>query len=115
MISSSCDHGTFAALLRAIARHDHDAGLRLLVAAGADANSVDRSGAAPLHRAVRSRCAEAVRVLIELGSDPRESNWSGSTPLALAKRTTGRGASGSPEAKAKPREILKLLRSYGAD
>lgn len=89
--------------------------LRLLVAAGADANAIDRSGVAPLHRAVRSRCAEAVRVLIELGADPRKPNRSGSTPLKLAERTTGRGGSGSPEAKAEQQEILRLLRGYSAD
>jgi len=36
-----------------------------LIAVGADPNAMDNSGVAPLHRAVRTRCAGAVRALLE--------------------------------------------------
>src|SRR6516165_1864742 len=49
--------------------------------AGADPNAVDKSGVAPLHRAVRNRSAAAVRALIDGGADPRAPNRNGSTPL----------------------------------
>ena len=85
-----------------------------LLQAGADPNAVDKSGVAPLHRAVRNRCAVAVRVLIEGGADPRAPNRSGSTPLLLATQNTGRGGSGSAEAKAQQNEILRLLLEHAA-
>jgi hypothetical protein len=84
-----------------------------LIAAGADPNAVDKSGVAPLHRAVRARCAFAVRALLESGADPNARNKNGSTPMLLATRTTGRGGSGSPEAKAQQQEILRLLGECG--
>ena len=80
-----------------------------LVEAGADPNAVNMDGAAPLHKAVRTRCALAVRTLLACGADPRLVNKSGSTPMMLADLTTGRGGSGSPEAKAQQREILLML------
>ncbi len=80
-----------------------------LVEAGADPNAIDKSGVTALHRAVRTRCAEAVRTLIECGADPARKNKSGSTPAILATQTTGRGGSGSPEAKSQQKEILRLL------
>lgn len=80
-----------------------------LIAAGADPNAADSSGVAPLHRAVRTRCAAAVRALLDGGADGRRKNKSGSTPMLLATRNTGRGGSGSPEAKAQQREIVRLL------
>lgn len=85
-----------------------------LIRAGADPNAVDKSGVAPLHRAVRNRCAAAVRALIDGGADPRVSNRSGSTPMLLATRNTGRGGSGSVEAKAQQQEILRLLKEHKA-
>ena len=85
-----------------------------LIAAGADPNAVDNSGVAPLHRAVRTRCAAAVKALIEHGADVRRANRNGSTPLQLARRNTGRGGSGSPEAKAQQGEIVRLLAQHGA-
>jgi ankyrin repeat protein len=85
-----------------------------LIAAGADPNAADCSGVAPLHRAVRTRCAEAVRALLENGADARRRNKSGSTPMQLAIRATGRGGSGSQEAKAQQAEIIGLLREHGA-
>jgi hypothetical protein len=83
-----------------------------LIAAGADPNATDKSGVAPLHRAVRTRCAAAAKALIDGGADPRRPNKNGSTPLDLAMQTTGRGGSGSPEAKAEQARIVELLREH---
>jgi hypothetical protein len=81
-----------------------------LIEAGADPNAQNMDGATPLHRAVRTRCAGAVRALLGHGADPAIRNKNGSTAMQLALRTTGRGRSGSPEAKAQQQEILLLLR-----
>jgi hypothetical protein len=80
-----------------------------LVGAGADPNTVNKRGVAPLHVAVRARSAAAVRALLELGADPARKNKSGSTPLVLAKYTTGRSGSGSPESREQQKEIQRLL------
>ena len=85
-----------------------------LIAAGADPNVNDKSGVAPLHRAVRSRCAAAVKVLLESGADVDAANGRGSTPLLLAMQNTGRGGTGSVRAKAQQAEILRMLKEYGA-
>src|SRR5438045_6312833 len=85
-----------------------------LLEAGADPNAVDKGGVTSLHRAVRNRCASAVRALIEGGADVRRPNGSGSTPVQLAHRTTGRGGSGSPIAKAELKVIVQLLLEHGA-
>jgi hypothetical protein len=85
-----------------------------LVAAGADPNAEDISGVTPLHRAVRTRCAGAVRALLDGGADARRTNKNGSTPMRLATLTTGRGGSGSDDAKAQQEEIVRLLLQYGA-
>jgi hypothetical protein len=86
--------------------------VELLIEAGADPNALDRTGAAPLHRAIRTRCTAAVRALLEHGADPELPSSRGSTPLALAKLATGRGGSGSPEARAERTAILELLRAH---
>lgn len=80
-----------------------------LIDAGADPNAQNMDGATPLHRAVRTRCAGAVRALLEHGADRMIRNKNGSTAMQLALHTTGRGGSGSPEAKAQQQEILLLL------
>jgi hypothetical protein len=80
-----------------------------LIAAGADPNARDNSGVAPLHRAVRTRCAAAVAALLEGGADASLRNASGSTPMMLATQPTGRGGSGSPQAKAQQAKIVALL------
>lgn len=85
-----------------------------LIEAGADPNTVDMDGATPLHRAVRTRCAEAVRTLLAHGADPARKNKSGSTPMFLAGLTTGRGGTASPEAKAQQDEIIRLLKEAGS-
>lgn len=81
----------------------------MLIEAGADPDALDNSGVAPLHRAVRTRCADAVRALLQGGADPHLENRSGSTPLSLAFQTTGRGGSGSPEAKREQERIVEIL------
>ena len=85
-----------------------------LLTAGANPNASDRSGVTPLHRAVRTRCAAAVRLLLEHGADARQINARGSTPLHLAVQTTGRGGSGSAEAREQQMEIVRLLIAHGA-
>lgn len=60
-----------------------------LLAAGAEPNVIDRNGATPLHRAVRTRSAAAVRALLEGGALPNARHKSGSTPLHLAVQTPG--------------------------
>jgi hypothetical protein len=84
-----------------------------LVQAGADPNAFNKTGVAPLHRAVRTRCADAVRALLECGADPALRNKNGSTPLRLATLNSGRGGSGSPEARFQRQEILRLLERRG--
>jgi hypothetical protein len=83
--------------------------IRLLLKTGAAPGCADRRGVTPLHCAVRTRCSAAVLTLLEAGADPRQVNKSGSTPLTLAMLTTGRGGSGTPEAKAEQRKILDIL------
>jgi ankyrin repeat protein len=86
-----------------------------LIAGGADPNCLDKSGVAPLHRAVRTRCAAAVSALLDGGADPLLQNRSGSTPMLLAAQTTGRGGSGSAEARQQQAEIIRLLEGHLTD
>lgn len=85
-----------------------------LTSVGADPNAVDRSGVSPLHRAVRTRSSAAVRALLDRGALPRQPNKSGSTPLHLAVQPTGRGGSGSLEARREQAAIIALLLERGA-
>jgi hypothetical protein len=94
--------------------HAQAATIVCLIEAGADPNAVDKSGVTPLHRAVRTRCAAAVKVLLDHGADVQRRNKSGSTPMLLAIENTGRGGTGSPEAKAQQQEIVRLLEQHGA-
>jgi hypothetical protein len=84
-----------------------------LVELGADPNAVDKNGTMPLHRATRNRCAAAVNALLRVGADPHATNGKGSTALQLARWTTGRGGSGSAEARAQQEEILRVLQAAG--
>ena len=85
-----------------------------LVGAGADPDALDKSGVAPLHRAVRDRCSEGVSALIDKGADPLLMNKSGSTPLHLAVQNTGKSHSGSGAAKENQHRIIVLLLENGA-
>jgi hypothetical protein len=87
--------------------------IRCLLDAGALVNAQDKNGAAPLHRAVRTRSAAAVKCLLEAGADPTLKNKPGSTPFHLAVQNTGRGGSGSDEARAAQREIIGIFLSLG--
>jgi ankyrin repeat protein len=80
-----------------------------LIEAGADPDAVAAGGVTPLHRAVRNRCAAAVRALLDAGADPHRSNNAGSTAIMLARWNTGRGGSGSPDAKAEQAKIVSML------
>jgi len=82
-----------------------------LIENGADPNARASGGVTPLHRAVRNRCSAAVQALLNAGADPSLTNDKGSTALALTEWTTGRGGSGSPEAKYEQELIVRMLTS----
>lgn len=88
--------------------------IELLIDSGADPNCLAAGSVTPLHCAVRTRCAAAVEALLERGANPRARNDAGSTPLHLAVQTTGRGGSGSEEARAQQLMIVRLLMEHGA-
>ena len=93
-------------------RWDPDAqaeAIAVLLSAGADPNGADNNGTTPLHRAIRTRCAAAVEALLNGGADPAIRTRNGSTPMRLASVSSGRGGSGSPNAKAQQARILDLL------
>ncbi len=83
--------------------------IRSLIEMGADPNAPAVGGVTPLHRAVRNRCSAAVQALLDGGADVRRTNDSGSTALTLAQWTTGRGGSGSPEARVEQDVIVRML------
>ena len=83
--------------------------IHFLVAAGADPDAPATGGVTPLHRAVRNRCSASVEALLQEGADPGRPNDNGSTAYDLARLTTGRGGTGSVEAKAEQRIIFQLL------
>jgi hypothetical protein len=85
-----------------------------LVGLGADPNAVDKNGTTPLHRAVRNRCAAAVEALLDVGADREATNGSGSTAMQLARWSTGRGGTGSADARAQQQEILRSLQARPA-
>jgi ankyrin repeat protein len=83
-----------------------------LIEAGADPNAPAAGGVTPLHRAVRNRCSAAVGALLGAGADPVLQNDRGSSAFDLAQWTTGRGGTGSDEAKAEQQVIVELLQPY---
>ena len=85
--------------------------IRYLIEAGADPEATAAGGVTPLLRAVRNRCSAAVGALLEAGVDRRRTNDNGSSPLDLARLTTGRPGTGSPEAKAEQAQIIQMLES----
>lgn len=87
--------------------------IRCLLDAGADINVQDKNGAAPLHRAVRTRCAAAVGGLLKAGAEPTLKNKSGSTPFHLAVQDTGRGGSGAETAREQQRQIIEEFLTLG--
>ena len=87
--------------------------IECLLAAGAHVNAQDKNGAAALHRAVRTRCAAAVRALLKAGANQRLRNKTGSTAFHLAVQNTGRGGSGTDQARAAQREIIEEFLRFG--
>jgi ankyrin repeat protein len=80
-----------------------------LAEVGADPNAAAAGGVTPLHRAVRNRCSAAVDALLSVGADPHLANDNGSTAFDLIQWTTGRGGTGSPEARSEQKLIVDLL------
>jgi hypothetical protein len=85
-----------------------------LIDVGADPDAIDKSGVAPLHRAVRTRSSAAVSALIDGGANPLLMNKSGSTPIHLAVQNTGKSNSGSQPAKEEQHRIIVLLLEHRA-
>jgi len=85
-----------------------------LISMGAEPNAVDKTGVAPLHRAVRTRSVSAVKALLDGGAELLQPNKSGATPLHLAVQSTGASGSGSDEARQQQAAIIKLLLARGA-
>jgi ankyrin repeat protein len=88
--------------------------IAFLIDAGADPDAFDKSGVAPLHRAVRDRCSDGVSALVEKGADPLLMNKHGSTPIHLAVQNTGKSHSGSDAAKEEQHRIIVFLLEHGA-
>lgn len=87
--------------------------IRLLLKAGSNIDAQDKNGATPLHRAVRTRCAAAVKCLLDAGADPTIRNKPGSASFHLAVQTTGRGGSGTEQARTAQREIIEAFLEQG--
>jgi hypothetical protein len=87
--------------------------IRLLLKAGSRIDAQDKNGATPLHRAVRTRCVAAVKCLLDAGADPTIRNKPGSTAFHLAVQNTGRGGTGSEQARTAQREILHTFLERG--
>lgn len=105
----------YAADANRLANPEHQADtIAYLIGIGANPNALDKSGVAPLHRAVRKRSAAAVKALLDGGANPTQPNKSGSTPLHLAVQATGASGSVSDEARRQQAAIIRLLLERGA-
>jgi ankyrin repeat protein len=101
-----------------IAGPDYDAGmqvatLKTLLDAGANINAQDKNGATALHRATRTRCADAVHFLLDAGACSTLRNASGSSAFHLAVQTTGSGGSGAQVAKDAQQRIIASFLAHG--
>ena len=83
--------------------------IAMLIAEGADPNATDDNGSTPLHKAIRTRCASATDALLRLGADSAIRTRNGSTCRKLASVPSGRGGSGSRQAKEQQARIVELL------
>jgi len=72
------------------------------------------AGDTALHIAAAAYEARLVRTLIDGGADPKRTNKSGSTPMQLATQPTGRGGTGSTDAKGQQALMVELLEPYSA-
>ena len=84
-----------------------------LLDVGAEIDAQDKNGATALHRAVRTRCGAAVKCLLDRGANPKIHNEPGSTAFHLAVQNTGRGGSGTDNAKSAQRKIIQLFLDAG--
>jgi ankyrin repeat protein len=88
--------------------------IEVLLDGGSNIEHKDKSGAAPLHRAVRARSPEAVRCLLERGARVDATHGRRrTTPLHIVTHSTG--ASGTKGTRDEQQEIVALLLRYGAD
>ena len=62
---------------------------------------------------MRTRCAAAARALLEAGADPSLRNKAGSSAFHLAVQNTGRGGTGTDEARAAQRQIIEEFLRFG--
>ena len=78
--------GSNAVMILAATRGATDkaaAGLRLLIAHGADVNAADTRGDRAIHVAAQQGLNDMVRLLVQLGADPTGANGSGKTAIDL--------------------------------
>jgi ankyrin repeat protein len=66
------------------AREGHIEAARLILAAGADVNEIDKNNIGPLLMAISNNRIEMARFLIEKGADIHTADWYGRTPLFAA-------------------------------
>ena len=83
--------------------------IQILLAAGADPNVIAKGEVTPLHTAVRNRCSLAVETLLRGGANPALKTKRGSTAPHLATVTSGRGGSGSAQARTEQARIIALF------
>lgn len=88
--------------LSASAERGHDKVVTLLLQAGADPNSRNKSSWRPLHFAARNGHAGTVRILLASGANPNASQEEGGTPLHAA-------------AQGDSLEVARILIEHGAN